>query len=156
MKNRLQRSISGWLEAARKIGFLLVLAAGSAALGFLISWPLWLFATSARQVYTITVLALAGAGIVTLIVRSALRSRGATRDPGKPRRTFVSAFLTFLMVIVGFGGAYLAAAFLARGLWIIGAVGIAAWGILLWALGRARNAAKSPKVRTVPAENGSK
>lgn len=156
MKNNLRKTLARWLQAAGKIGFLLVLAAGSAALGFLISWPLWLFATSARQVYTVTVLALAGAGSVALIVRSALRSRAAARDPGKQRRTFLTALLTFLMVIVGFSGAYLAAAFLARGLWIIGAVDIAAWGLLLWALGRARNAAKSPKVRTVPAENGSK
>jgi hypothetical protein len=156
MKNTARQTLARWFEAGRKIGFLLVLAAGSAALGLLISWPLWYFATSARHAYTVTVLVLAGAGLVFLVVRSVLRSRGATRDPGRPRRTVLSAFLTFLMVVVGFGGAYLAAAFLARGLWFLGAADLAAWGLLLWVLGRARGAAKRPKVRSVPAENGSR
>jgi hypothetical protein len=155
-KSTVRKTIARWLEAGRKIGFLLVLVAGSAALGFLVSWPLWLFATSARQAYTFTVLGLACAGVIFLAVRSIRRSRRTTRDPGKPRRTFVSVLLTVLMVLVGFGGAYMAAAFLVRGLWVFGAVDIAAWGLLLWALGRARSGAKNPKVRPVPAENGSK
>ena len=156
MRNSARKTLARWLEAGRKIGFLLVLVAGSAALGLLISWPLWLFATSAREVYTVTFLALAGVGVVSLIARSVRRNRRATRDPGKPRRTFLSLLLTVLMVIVGFGGAYLAAAFLARGFWTIGAIAVATWGLLLWALGRARNAAKHSKARTIPAENGSK
>ena len=82
MKITARRTLARWFEAGRRIGFLLVLVAGSAALGLLISWPLWFFATSARQAYTITVLVLAGAGVVFLVVRSASRSRGATRDPG--------------------------------------------------------------------------
>lgn len=154
MKTAVRKTIARWFEAGRKIGFLLVLAAGSAALGFLIAWPLWLFATSARQAYTITVLGLAGAGIVFLVTRSMLRSRTATRDPGKPRRTFLSALLTVLMALIGFSGAYLAAVFLARGLWPLVAVDLAAWSLILWGLGRARSAAKNRKVRPVPAENG--
>ena len=152
----LRGTLARWLEIGRKIGFLVALVAASAALGFAISWPLWLFATSAREAYTITVLALAGAGLVFLVVRAVLRSRRATRDPGKPRRTPLSVLLTFLMVIVGFSGAYLAAAFLARGLLAIGAADIVVWGVLLWALGRARSAAKNPKVRPLPAENNSR
>jgi hypothetical protein len=160
VKNAFRKTLSRWVEAGRKVGFLLVLVAGSAALGLLISWPLWLFATSARAAYSITVLGLAGAGIVYLIFRSIRRSRTTTRDPGKPRRTFLSVLLTVLMVLVGFSGAYLAAAFLARGLWIFGAADLAALGLLQWALGRARisakrGSAKNRKVRPVPAENGS-
>ena len=160
MKNDFRKTLARWVEAGRKIGFLLVLVAGSAALGFLISWPLWLFATSARTAYTITVLGLSGAGVIVMVVRSVQRNRTATRDPGKPRRTFLSVLMTVLMVLVGFSGAYLAAAFLVRGLWIFGAVDLAAGGLLLWVLGRVRSAAKkgaakSRKVRAVPAENGS-
>jgi len=155
VKNGFRKTLARWVEAGRKVGFLLLLVAGSAALGFLISWPLWLFATSARKAYTITVLGLAAAGVIFLIVRSVQRSRTATRDPGKPRRTFISVLMTVLMVPVGFGGVCLAAAFLVRGLWVFGAADLAAWGILLWVLGRARTAAKNRKVRAVPAENGS-
>jgi len=155
VKTAVRKTIARWLEAGRKIGFLLVLVAGSAALGFLISWPLWIFATSARKAYTITVLGLAGAGIVFVITRSVLRNRTATRDPGKPRRTLLSAFLTVLMALIGFGGAYLAAVFLARSLWILVTVDLAVWVIILWGLGRVRSAAKNRKVRPVPAENGS-
>ncbi len=68
MKNAFRKTLSRWVEAGRKVGFLLVLVAGSAALGLLISWPLWLFATSARGAYSITVLGLAGAGILYLVV----------------------------------------------------------------------------------------
>jgi hypothetical protein len=155
VKTAVRKTLARWFEAGRKIGFLLFLVAGSAALGFLISWPLWLFATTARTAYTITVLGLAGAGIVFLVTRSVLRSRTATRDPGKPRRTLLSAFLTMLMALIGFGGAYLAAVLLVRGLWLFAAVDLAAWGLVLWGLGRARSASKNRKVRPVPAENDS-
>lgn len=155
MNNGLRRTVAAWVEAARKTGFLLLLVVGSAALGILIAWPLWLFATSARQAYTITVLALAGAGIVFLAVRAVQRSRKAVQDPGKPRRTFLSVLLTVLIVIVGFAGAYLAAALFVRGLWIIGAGVVVLWAGILWLMGRARGAAKTRKVRPVPAENGS-
>jgi hypothetical protein len=151
-----RKTLARWLEVGRKIGFLVALVAASAALGFVISWPLWLFATSARRAYTITVLALAGAGIIFLVFRAIRRSRRATRDPGRPRRTPLSVILTFLMVVVGLAGAYLGAALLARGLLVIAAADIVVWAALLWVLGRARSAAKNPKVRTLPAENSSR
>lgn len=150
-----RKTVARWIEAARKVGFLLVLVAGSAALGLMISWPLWFFATSARTAYTITVLGIGAAGVLFLAVRSARRSRAALRDPGRPGRSFASVSITVVMVLVGFGGAYLAAAFLVRGLLVLAAVDLAAWGLLLWGLGRARHAAKNRKVRTIPAENGS-
>ena len=156
MSSGLRRRISAWIEAGRKTGFVILLVAGSAALGILISWPLWLFATSARVAYTVTILALAAGGVVYLVVRAAVRSRSAARDPGRPRGSAASALLTALMVIVALAGLYLAAALLARGIWILGAGAAAAWAALLWLLGRARGAARNRKGRAVPAENKSR
>ncbi len=154
MNRGLRKSIATWIEGARRVGFLLLLVAGSAALGFLIAWPLWLFATSARPAYTVTVLALAGAGIVLLIVRAARRRRQAVRDAGKPVHTFLSALLGFLTAVIGVAGAYLAAALMVHGLWIVAAIVVVLWAGFLWLLGRARGAAKSRKADPVPAENG--
>jgi hypothetical protein len=154
VKKELRKSIAAWIEGARGVGFLLLLVAGSAALGFLIAWPLWFFATSARPAYTITVLALAFAGIVFLIVRAARNRRRAVRDAGKPPRTFLSTLLGFLTVLVGVAGVYLSAALIVRGLWIIAAIVILLSAGFLWLLGRARGAAKGRKVSAVPAENG--
>jgi small-conductance mechanosensitive channel len=155
VRNGFQKSFAAGLEGLRKVGFLLGLVAGSAVLGFLIAWPLWLFATSARQVYTITVLALAGAGIVFLAVRAARRRQKARRDAGKPGLGLLPVLLTVLLVLVGISGAYLGAALFVRGLWVVGVGVLVLWAGLLWLVGRARRAAKGRKVRRVPAENGS-
>jgi hypothetical protein len=144
------------MEAGRKAGFLVLLVAGSAILGILIAWPLWLFATSAREVYTISVLALAAGGIGYLVVRGFLRRRSAPRDPGRPRSSAVSGFLTGLMVIVGCAGLYFAAALLAHGTWVLGAGALVIWAGLLWLLGKARGAARGRKARAVPADNRSR
>lgn len=156
MNRGLRRRISAWIEAGRKTGFLLLLVAGSAALGVLIAWPLWLFATSARQAYTITVLGLAAGGIIFLVARAFARNRWAAREPGRPRRSAGSVLLTALMVIVGCSGLYLWAALLARGIWILGVGAAVLWAGLLWLLGRARGAVRNRKARTVPAENKSR
>ncbi|MGA2640121.1 MAG: hypothetical protein ABSG21_04335 [Spirochaetia bacterium] len=156
MKKGLRKAVAGWIEWGRKVGFLLLLAGGSAALGFLIAWPLWVFATSARKAYTITVLALCAAGIIFLAVRAAQRRRKAVRDAGKPPHTLLAGLLTTLMVVVGIAGVCLAGALMVRGIWIVGAAALALWAGLLWLLARARSAAKARKVRPVPAENGSK
>jgi hypothetical protein len=155
VKTGLRTTIAAWIEAGRKIGFLLLLVAGSAGLGFLIAWPLWLFATTARSAYTIAVLAAAGAGIILLAVRAAGRRRKTVRDPGTPAHSLLSVLLAVMMGIIGLAGVYLAAALFIRGLWIIGAADIAVWAGLLWLMARARGAAMSRKVRPVPAENGS-
>jgi drug/metabolite transporter (DMT)-like permease len=155
VKTGLRTALSAWIEAGRKIGFLLLLVAGSAGLGFLIAWPLWFFATTARSAYTIAVLAAGGAGIVLLAVRAALRRRKSVRDPGKPTHSVLSVLLAVMMGIVGFAGVYLAAALFIRRLWIIGAADIAVWVGLLWLMARARGAVMSRKVRPFPAENGS-
>ncbi len=156
MSRELRKSVAAWIEGGRKVGFILLLVAGSAALGFLIAWPLWLFATSARSLYTITVLGLAGAGIVFLIVRAARRRRKAVRDAGRTPRSFLAVLLGALAAIVGIGGAYLAAALIVRRLWMVGAADVVLSAALLWLLGRARGAAKARKVRPIPAENGTK
>jgi len=153
VKEGFQKSLAAGLEGIRKAGFLLALVAGSAALGFLIAWPLWLFATSARQVYTTTVLSLGGAGVVFLTVRAGQRRRKARNEAGKPPRSLLAVVLTALMVAVAITGAFLAAALVVRGLWVIGAAEVVLWVGLLWLIGRGRRAAKDRKVRTVPAEN---
>jgi hypothetical protein len=140
---RLQKALSAWREAGRKVGFFLLLAAGSAATGFAIAWPLWLFATAQRELYTIFALCLAVGGIVAAIVRAALRSRGATRDAGKPRRSALSVILAIFQAIVAVAGLYLETALLYRGLWIIAGITLVLWGALLWLLGLARRAVRS-------------
>jgi len=149
----LRRRFSVWLEAGRSAGFAVLLVAGSAALGLVIALPLWLFATSAREAYTITVLALGGAAIVYLVVRSVVRSRSAPRDPSRQGRSALVGIVTVLIVVVGLAGIYLAAALLARGYWILGTAALVVWAGLLWLLGRARGAARNRKARAVPAEN---
>ena len=156
MSSGLRRGVSAWIEAGRKIGFVILLVAGSAALGIVIAWPLWRFATGAREAYTITILVLAAGAVVYLVVRAAVRRRSAARDPGRPRGSAASALLTALIAIVAVAGLYLAAAFLARGLWILGAGAAVVWAVLLWLLGRARGAARRRKARPVPAENRSR
>jgi hypothetical protein len=156
VSSELRRRVSAWIEAGRKTGFVILLVAGSAALGILIALPLWLFATRAREAYTITILALAAGAVVYLVVRAIVRRRSAPRDPGRPRGSAASALLTTLIVIVAVAGLYLVAAVLARGMWILGALAAAAWAALLWLLGRARGAARNRKARPVPAENKSR
>jgi cytochrome c biogenesis protein CcdA len=153
VKKELRQSIAAWIEGGRKVGFFFALVAGSAALGFLIAWPLWLFATSARHAYTLTVLALAGAGVVYLVVRAAHRRSNAVRDAGRPPRTLLSMLLGALSVVVGLAGVYLAIAFILRRQWILLAAAIVLSATLLWLLGHARGAAKARKVRLVSAEH---
>lgn len=77
MKRELGFVLRAWGEAARKIGFLALLVAGSAAAGLVIAWPLWYFATSARTAYTAFALILAACGIIFAIIRSILKGRNA-------------------------------------------------------------------------------
>jgi hypothetical protein len=153
VNRRADNPFKGWIAAGRGIGFFLLLAGGSAALGFVIAWPLWLFATSERKAYTVFVLCLLGAGVVALLVRSAARRRRAARDQGGPRRTALSALITFVQVVVVVAGIWGEAVFIARGLWLFSVVGLLAWASIVWALGIGRRAAKTHKQAAVPAEN---
>jgi hypothetical protein len=153
VNRRVDNPFKGWIAAGRGVGFFLLLAGGSAALGFVIAWPLWLFATSERKAYTVFVLCLLGAGIVALIVRSAARRRRAARDRGGPRRTALSALITLVQVVFAVTGLWAEAVFVARGLWLFAVVGLLAWASIVWALGIGRRAAKRRKQAAVPAEN---
>jgi hypothetical protein len=155
VRGGLQKRLESWLETLRKIGFLVLLLAGSAAFGFAIAWPLWFFATSQRQAYTIFAFCLAGGGLLALGVRRLVRRHAASRDPGRPRRTVLSVLLTILLTIVALAGGYLAAVLLYRGVWILAAPELIAWAGLLWVLGYARRASKRRKERKNPAENES-
>jgi small-conductance mechanosensitive channel len=155
VRGGLQKRLESWLEALRKVGFLILLLAGSAVFGFAIAWPLWLFATSQRQAYTIFAFCVAGGGLLALAVRRFIRHRASARDPGRPRRTVLSVILTILLTIVALAGGYVAAVLLYRGMWILAVPALAVWVVLLWALGFARRASKRHKEGLNPAENGS-
>jgi hypothetical protein len=144
---------TGWIEAGRGVGFFLLLAGGSGALGFAIAWPLWLFATSQRTAYTIFVLCLVAAGIGVLAARNGMRRRRAARDRGAPRRSVVAALIAFVQVVVVLAGLWAEAAFIARGFWFFAVVGLPVWASIVWALGIARGALKKRKQAAVPAEN---
>ncbi len=148
MRPGLARMRAAWIEAGRRVGFVLLIVAGSAALGFLIAWPLWLFATSDRVAYTWVVIGLAAAGAVFLAVRAVIRRRGTG-----PRHAALSGFLTTLSVIVACVGLYSTLVLAVRRLWILALADLALWAGLWWLLGRARAAAKGRKEPRVPAEN---
>ena len=148
-----ENPFKGWIAAGRAIGFFLMLAGGSAALGFLIAWPLWLFATSQRGAYTVFVVGLLVAGIAALVVRSATRRRRDARDPGRPRRSALAALLGVVQVLVVLSGLWGEAVLIARGLWLFAIAGVLAWASVVWALGIGRRAAKRRKRAALRAEN---
>ena len=153
MRGGVRRRLETWLEAVRKVGFFILLVAGSAAFGLAIAWPLWLFATSQRQAYTIFAFCLAGGSLLALAVRRFIRLRTSAHDPGKPRRTLLSLLLTILLTLVALAGAYVAAVLLYRRLWILAIPTVVVWAGLLWALAYARRVSNRRKERHNPAEN---
>lgn len=153
MKGSFARSLARWIEAARTLGFFLLLVAGSAALGLAIAWPLWLFATSQKRLFTLCLLCLLAAAILLLAVRAVVRRRHATRDPGRPGRTVLSVILGILLGMSVPVGAYVTAVLLFRGLWILAIPAVLIWLAFLWLLGFLRRAAKFRKQRAIPAEN---
>jgi hypothetical protein len=153
VKGPFARSLARWTEAARTFGFFLLLVAGSAALGMAIAWPLWLFATSRKRLFTLCVLCLLAAVILLLAVRAVVRRRHARQDPGRPTRTVLSVILGILLGIAVPAGAYMTAVLLFRGLWILAVPAVPIWLALLWLLGFLRRKAKFRKQRAIPAEN---
>jgi hypothetical protein len=153
MKIGLRRIFSSWLDVLRKVGVFVLLVAGSAGLGLLIAWPLWLFATSSRRIYSIVVLSLLFAGLVFLVVRGILRRRSRMRDPGQPRRNALTFLITTLIVAVAITGAYAAAVLFSRRLWVLAVLTLLAWGGLLWFFGFLRRCARARKAPALPAEN---
>lgn len=117
MSRALRSLLRRWAELAQKVGFFLLLVAGSAAVGVAIAWPLWYFATKARGAYTAFALILAAAGIVFLIVRAIFRARRAP-EPAGPRRSTLSALLAVLQALIFLCGLYLAAVLFFHGILI--------------------------------------
>jgi membrane protein implicated in regulation of membrane protease activity len=154
----IRRAMGPWIDAARGLGLALILVGGSAALGLIIAWPLWLLATHEGRIYTILVLALAGSGILFLIVRAALRRRNEPHDPGKARRTPLSLLLSVFIVFFACCGAYAESVLVFSGLWTYALLTLPVLACILWLLGLARRAvkaraAKKRKEPRPPAEN---
>jgi hypothetical protein len=116
----LSRVIRGYREIGSRIAFLAALVALSAALGAFIALPLWLFATSRPRAYSAAVLAAAAAAALGAGVRRILRD-------GVPWRRAAARALAVVLgiarVAVLLAGAYAAAAFAVRGLYLPAAIG---------------------------------
>jgi hypothetical protein len=140
----------GWGERLRAVGFLVAMAGGSAALGFAIAWPLWFFATSHRQAYTIFALSLAAAALVFGIVRSLARRRRDPRSRAKPRLGAAALAVSLVRGIIFVAGLYLLLAFVFRGLWLLALPGALLWAAIVWLLSRLRRVLHRAKV---PADN---
>jgi hypothetical protein len=153
VRSAFRSALARWAEAARAIGFFLLLVAGSAAIGLAIAWPLWLFATSQKRLFSLCILFLLAAGLLFLAARAIARRKRATRDPGRPLSSLLSVLLTALLVVIVPAGAYLAAVLFLRGLWVLAVPALLLWIGLLWLLGYLRGLAKGRKARVIPAEN---
>jgi hypothetical protein len=125
------------VNGLRGAGFLLALLAACAALGLAVSLPLWLFATASPRAYTITALAALAAGIGALVVRAVIRRRAAP-GPRGGRGSPLAASLAVLMSLLGLAGAWAAAAFLVRRLWILAAIELVVAAALVVPLGLLR------------------
>ncbi len=116
----LSRVTRGYREIGSRVGFLAMLVLLSAALGALVSLPLWLFSTSRPAAYTAAVLAAAAAAIVTAIVRRVVRS-----GIGWPRvgAKALAVLLGIVKAVLFLAGLYATAAFAARGRLLPAALG---------------------------------
>ena len=116
----LSRVARGYREIGSRAGFLVLLVVLSAALGALVSLPLWLFATSRPAAYTVAVLAAAAIAIVAALVRRVVRS-----GIGWPRvgAKLLAVLLGIVKAALLLAGLYAAAAFAARGQPLPAAVG---------------------------------
>jgi hypothetical protein len=137
------RILKGWISLARRAGFFLFIAAGSAALALAIALPLWYASTRRPAAYSIAVIVLLTAVGVFFAVRSAVRARSLPRDPSRPRRTLGSVLLAALGIVALAGGLY-GALFLAfRGMWAFAGPALAVWLVLLGWAGSRRGAGKA-------------
>lgn len=150
MKGELRSVVRTWGQLAQKIGFLILLVAGSAAVGAAIAWPLWYFATSAREVYTGFVLILAAGGIVFAVVRGLVRARRMPHD-GTERLRPLSGLIGVLQGLILLGGLYVSAVLLYHGIWLIAIPALLVSLGLLLLLGLARRLLKASRARaTMP------
>jgi small-conductance mechanosensitive channel len=137
------RILKGWISLARRAGFFLFIAAGSAALALAIALPLWYASTRRPAAYSIAVIALLITAGVFSAVRSAVRARSLPRDPSRPRRTLGSVLLAVLGIISLAGGLYGALFLALRGMWAFAVPAIAIWLVLLGLAGSRRSAGKA-------------
>jgi len=149
MSREIRSVVRSWGLLAQRLGLFLLLVAASAAVGAAIAWPLWLFATSARSAYTAFALILAACGIVSAVVRAALRRRRIPRDTTAPRRSGVSGFLGVLQALILLCGVYLACVLFFHGMWVFGVPLLLMCGVLLFLLGLARRALKPSSRRGI-------
>jgi len=150
VKGELRSVVRTWGQLAQKIGFLILLVAGSAAVGAAIAWPLWYFATSAREVYTGFVLILAAGGIVFAVVRGLVRARRMPHD-GTERLRPLSGLIGVLQGLILLGGLYVSAVLLYHGIWLIAIPALLVSLGLLLLLGLARRLLKASRARaTMP------
>ena len=98
----LRKILKGYAGLLKGTAFFVVLVGASAALGFLASWPLWLFSTESRVVYSVFCLAALAAGLVWLIVRAATRRR----PERERRRGLVTAAAVIAFICVLLAGLY--------------------------------------------------
>ena len=136
MKGPLARILRGYFEIGKRVGFLFLLVAGSASLGFAIAWPLWYFATSNRRLYSFGVLgALAAAGIAAAI-RAAVRARhGAFRG-----------LLAIVWTVLLLAGLYIAALLAVKGIWIAAIPVSLLWMLFLGWVGFGKGSRGKPMV----------
>ena len=151
MSGTLRSLLRSWGTTAGRVGFFLLLVAGSAAAGIAIAWPLWYFATQARGPYTAFALGVAGAGMVYLIVRAIIRAGNVPRDATPGGRSALSVLLAAIQCVVFLAGLYLVAALFFHRIWLFAIPLFLIWIGLLVLLGLARRGAKTwSRARIVP------
>ena len=133
----LHRILRGYLGILKSVGFILALLSASAGFGFLVSWPLWLFATSKPAAFSLCVLGAFAAGIAYLCVRSALRGRAR-----RARHPLLSALFIVCWLVLFLGGAYTVLILAFRGMYLAAFPLLAA---LLLALGYLASALQGKK-----------
>ena len=116
----LSRVLRGYRAIGSRAGFLALLVVLSAALGALVSLPLWLFATASPRAYTVAVLAVAAVAVGTAAIRRILRT--GVSWPRVAAKALV-ALLALAKVVLLLVGLYAAAAFGSRRLYLPAAVG---------------------------------
>ena len=140
----------GWVEAGRKVALFLVLVIGSAALGAVVAWPLWRFATAARWAYTWFALGVAVAGIAAAVVRAAARRRRLPPDPSRPRHPALSLILSTLRAVLFLAGLYAVLVFAVRAFWGLAVAAAVVSAGLLWLLTLARRRARRGRRHGAP------
>ena len=151
--------LRGYRAIGSRAGFLALLVVLSAALGALVSLPLWLFATASPRAYTVAVLAVAAVATGTAAFRRILRT-GVSWPRAAAKALAVLLILAKIILLLA--GLYAAAAFAARRLYLPAAAGslvfLAAaawigWGVRSSAPNR-REASRGARTGTPPQPPG--